>query len=138
MCALTSTLLNALPLKPEPVAAWSKSTDLHLFLRDLYDDNAEMIDESGVRSAVNYRDYGDTLFERGRSKSVTTASEFQIAAEKNRAEPDPFGTPIQIDIPPNFLDDKSFGSMAKHSVAWAGVTNEKNCESERSANSYRE
>jgi len=122
MCALTSSSAKALPLRSEPIAAWSKSTDLHLFLSDLYDDDAEMIDQSGVRSAINYRDYGDTLFERGRSSFVTTASEFQIIADKSRSESDPFGTPIQIDTPPNFLDDKSFGSMAKHSIAWAGVT----------------
>jgi hypothetical protein len=122
MCALTSSSLNALPLKPEPIAGWSESTDLHSYLCDLYDDDAEMIDQSGVRTPINHRDYGETLFERGRSSFVTKASEFQTIAEKNRMEPDPFGTPIQIDSPPNFLEDKSFGLMAKHSIVWAGVT----------------
>ena len=121
MCALTSSSVNALPLKSEPIALWSKTTDLYGFLGDLYDDNAEIIDQSGLRSAVNYRDYGDTLFERGKSSFVPLASEFQSIAEKNRAEPDPFGTPIQIDSPPNFLEDPSFGLMAKHSIAWAAV-----------------
>lgn len=122
MCALTSSSVNALPLKSEPIALWSKSSDLYSFLCDLYDDDGEIIDQSGVRSAVNYRDYGDTLFERGKSSFVPMASEFQTIAEKNRAEPDPFGTPIQIDSPPNFLEDPSFGLMAKHSIAWAAAT----------------
>lgn len=122
MCALTSSSVNALPLKSEPIALWSKSSDLYSFLCDLYDDDGEIIDQSGVRSAVNYRDYGDTLFERGKSSFVPMASEFQTIAEKNRAEPDPFGTPIQIDTPPDFLEDPSFGLMAKHSIAWAAAT----------------
>jgi hypothetical protein len=70
---------------------------------------------------VNYRDYGDTLFERGKSSFVPMASEFQTIAEENQAEPDPFGTPIRIDTPPDFQQDTSFGLMAKHAIAWAAV-----------------
>jgi hypothetical protein len=121
MCALTPSSVGTLPLKSESIALWSKPSDLHSFLCDLYDDDGEIIDQSGVRTAVNHRDYGDTLFERGKLSFLPMASEFQAIAEKNRAEPDPFGNPIQIDSPPNFAQDASFGLMATHAVAWAAV-----------------
>jgi len=121
MCALTFSLVNALPLKADPIEAWSESTDLYSFLCDLYDDDAEVVDQSGVRRAVNSRDYGSTLFERGKASFLSIGSEFQTIAEKNQAEPSPFGDPIRIDKPPNFLKDESFGLMAKHAVLWSAV-----------------
>lgn len=121
MCALNPALPKLFPMTAEPIELWSRSTDLYSFLGDLYDDDAEVIDQSGVRSSVNYRAYGDTLFDKGHFSLKTIAGEFQTVADRNRAEPSPFGDPIRIDTPPNFLQDESFGLMAKHSIAWAAV-----------------
>jgi hypothetical protein len=121
MCALTASTANALPFNAEPIVNWSKSTDLLSFLCDLYDDNAEIIDEAGNRSPVNYRDYGETLFDRGKSSFQKLALEFQTFAESRKGEPDPFGNPIQIDTPPIFLENASFGMMAKHAIAWSAA-----------------
>jgi hypothetical protein len=122
MCALDSSSVNALPLKAEPIVLWSKSTDLYSFLCELYDDNGEIVNEAGVRTPVNSRVYGETLFDRGISSFHSIGAEFQTLAECNQAEPSPFGDPIQIDTPPNFLEDASFGLMAKHAIAWAAAT----------------
>jgi hypothetical protein len=121
MCALNAASLKRLPLIAEPIELWSKSTDLYSFLSDLFDDDAEGVDESGVRFSVNYKDYGVTLFDRGKSSFQAIAAEFQIVSESNRAEPSPFDDPIQIDTPPNFLKDESFGLMAKHAISLAAV-----------------
>ena len=121
MCALDSSLAARLPLRAEPILLWSTSSDLYSFLCDLYDDDGEIIDESGQRSPVNYRDYGGTLFDRGVSSFQHLASEFQTIADANKAEPNPFGDPIQIGAAPNFLEDASFGLLAKHSIAWAAA-----------------
>ena len=119
MCALDSSSVNALPLKAEPIVLWSKSSDLYSFLGDLYD--GEIIDDSCRRAPLSYRVYGETLFDRGKSPFLKTAAEFQTVAESNRPEPRPSEDPIQIDAPPNFLEDESFGLMAKHSIAWSAV-----------------
>jgi hypothetical protein len=80
MCPVGPACLNALPLEAQPITLWSKSGDLFTFLTELYDDNGEIIDESGSRSAVNYRDYGDTLYEQGRLSFLNLAAEFQTLA----------------------------------------------------------
>lgn len=122
MSLIPAVCLGALPLLPEPINVWSPAGDLFLFLGDLCDLDAEMIDAAGRRTAVNYRSYGETLYEQGRSSFLDSASEFKSLAESHRDTPIPYG-PIRIDEPIDFMRDASFGCMAKHAIAWDAVVN---------------
>jgi hypothetical protein len=123
MSLIPTLCLDALPLKPEPISVWSRDGDLFWFLLKLYDVDAEMIDEEGHRSAVNYRSYGETLYQRGQSLFLGSASEFRSLAESHQDTPIPCG-PIRIDKPIDFTRDASFGFMAKHAIAWDAVVDD--------------
>jgi hypothetical protein len=117
---ISTVCLSALPLSPEPINVWSPGGDLFSFLGDLFDLDAEIIGEAGRRSAVNYRSYGETLYEQGRSSFLDSASGFRRLAEKSQDTPIPYG-PIRIEEPIDFMRDASFGFMAKHAIAWDAV-----------------
>lgn len=119
MCALSDELLQRLPLSAEPVGVWSKTNDLFLFLSDLCDEDAEVVDESGTRSAVSYRKYGETLYKRGISKFRKAAREFRRVADRYGRDPMPGAT--QVDEAGDLLKDSNFGLMAKHVIASSSV-----------------
>ena len=94
---------------PESVGEWSTNSDLLVFLRDLYDDRYVMTSASGDSVEGTSRDYGDELFERGRTRFLEAAAEFARIAAENRAEPLPDDQPIRIEDVPNFAADPGFG-----------------------------
>ena len=120
MSLIPAACLDALPLSPESISRWSTDGDLLVFLRNLHDWTTEAANGSGQRFPVNYRSYGDTQYEQGKSSFREIASEFQRQAENHRDTAIPYG-PIRIYEPIDCLEDTTFGLLAKHAIAWDAV-----------------
>lgn len=100
---LPDSAISMLPLKKEALSDWSEeTTDLAVFLFELYE-------------GTGYGDLSCSYFEH-------TSSEFQMWAQvfyeaASEASPSPASVDKDIKIP-NFLDNPSFGGLAKSSSAW--------------------
>lgn len=108
-----------LPFIAESMDAWSSATDLHRFLRNLFDQDSVMTDASGQERLVNYAQYGTSLYESGMKDFERLSDDFRSRAGEVPAAPGA-NRNLLSEIP-DFRSDRSFGLMAKYAIAWSAV-----------------
>ena len=115
---INDKVFDYLPFSSEPFSDWNNKTDLQEFLFALHDKKGSIVGENGVKTPVNYRDYGGEVFERGKKEIQSLIQQFETAAEK--AVPAPVSVTQKIEVP-RFSVNPEFGKVAKYFVAYGGV-----------------
>lgn len=118
MKLISDKLLVQLPFSAESLLSWREDTDLHSFLSELSDHEGTIIMSDGRRETVNYVDYGDFLYEQGTRDFRSWAHRFTQSAEKSVGSYKGLVDSIEL---PDFYEHHSFGTLAKHIVAYEGI-----------------
>lgn len=117
---ISESALTLLPFDAAPISAWRDDCDLLEFLTRISDHDTTAWGPSGRERVVNYAHYGRTLFEDGQREFVSLAEEFQQNAANAHSAP---AALPRVESPPHFIDDPSFGLLAKSKIAWSGAMN---------------
>lgn len=120
MTFLPERCSTGLRLSAEPISSWADNCDLAEFIGDLYDHDLVMKFPDGTVHRSNCREYGLSLYARGKATYLAKAADFGVSAHAHRFEtlPDQ-GVP---DIVPLFEQDPEFGRMAKYAIALDTIT----------------
>lgn len=118
MNLISEELLEQLPLSAEPLLSWGEDTDLRRFLTDLSNREGSIVMADGHKETVNYADYGDYLYEHGVREFRSWAHRFTQSAEKSVASYKALVKSVRL---PDFYEHPSFGTTAKHIVAYDGI-----------------
>ena len=114
MGLISNDLVERMPFSAEPLQLWSEDTDLRHFLLELSSIEGTLLTADGHRETINYVDYGDYLYQQGGRDFRAWAYRFLEEAERSAARAG------EMTIPDFYLHH-SFGTLAKHAVAYEGI-----------------
>ena len=107
-----------IPFEKEAINQWKENVDVLHFLSDLYDFDGVMISPDGKRIEVNYRDYGENVFDENKKEIV----QFLDVLKENALKSTPTLASTIGDITIiDFHRDPDFGLTAKYIIAFDGI-----------------
>jgi hypothetical protein len=116
---IPDTVLNYLPMTPEPLAQWNDATDLRHLLGALYDFSPEVLTPDGIKASGSMKWWGYELYDMSRESFNSWIQKF--SANVKEAVSSKSGTPTSISF--DFLNDPFFGQAAKYLIAWERLIN---------------
>ena len=118
---ISNELLSRLPLQSQPVAEWGEDNDLVRFLVALFGLEGAKLSPNVSEPAVDYSDYGGTVYTRAKAQIEAQIATFEKCADDAKPISD---SEEEIPEPAKYLEDPDFGRAAKHLIAWEGVVDQ--------------